>query len=314
MKRPEFAGRHALPLLMLLLSRPLSADCPLPVLTDDGDGGAWRYLSHLEIAGVFERPVKLKGGQYQGAPFVEGGHSRPELRLWPELSAVGDLNGQPGDEIVGLLSETSGGSGERVYLLVAQPKGENEVEAWPAALLGDRVKIRSLRVGDETILVETVESGDGEPMCCGTRLRRQIWRLSGDRLTLETSEELGQLSLAVLQGPTWYLLDRPGDRLQAVHPSCTYLTIDGERIILETEGVHFTGRIAESAPGAIVISGLTPIDELAITSPENKLLARLSALTNYTFRAGRLYMSGSFEQQPVAFEFASLADVADRPD
>lgn len=54
----------------------------------------WQRLAEMRVAGVYDQPVQLSAGQFTGAPFVAGGHSRPVLRLWPELFATGDLEGQ----------------------------------------------------------------------------------------------------------------------------------------------------------------------------------------------------------------------------
>lgn len=300
-------GIKAFLLSLLFSSQAIYADeCPIPYITETNSVRGWQSLSSQKITGIFDQEVYLKHGQYRGQPYVAAGRSRPELRLWPELFASGDLDGQTGDEVVGLLSETSGGSGEQVYIVVAKP---NSDMVWPAALLGDRVKLRSLSIREQQIVLDVVEAGDKQPLCCGTELNRQLWQLENNRLSLIEKQPQGQLSIQTLVGARWYLLDRPGDRLQAVHPSCTYLRVEGDQIIFEIAGQQYYGKITEHSPGHISISGLglasgqTGSRELML-SPNDKLLKQLASVNQYTFRAGRLLLVGLENQRVIRFEFA----------
>lgn len=294
-------------LLSLLFSSQstYADDCPIPYITETGSVRGWQSLSSQKITGIFDQAVYLKQGQYQGQPYVADGHLRPELRLWPELFAGGDLDGQAGDEIVGLLSETNGGSGEQVYLVAAKSADADTV--WPAALLGDRVKLRSLSIREQQIVLDVVEAGADQPLCCGTELNRQLWQLANNRLSLIEKQPQGQLSTRTLVSVRWYLLDRPGDRLQAVHPSCTYLSIEGDQIVFEIAGQQYYGKINEHSPGYISISGITSAEANSgdLTVPPNsKLLKQLASVNQYTFRAGRLLLVGFDNQRTTRFEFA----------
>lgn len=298
---------------ILLISLILSSqaghadECPIPKLSETDSTAGWQSLSSINVSGVFDQAVYLKHGQYQGQAWPDS-HSRPELRLWPELFATGDLDGQAGDEIVGLLSETSGGSGERVYLLAAQTTGGLN-QAWPAALLGDRVKVRALWIRDRQIVLDVVEAGPDQPLCCGTELTRQIWRLDNDSLSLMEKQHQGQLSIQAWADARWYLLDRPGDRLQAVHPSCTYLSLEGNQIVFEVSGRRYLGKLTEHSPGRINISDITS-DEAGsnngIALPQNSLLKQLAPVNQYSFHAGRLLLVGFENQRVLSFEFAIM--------
>jgi len=282
-------------------------ECPIPDLSETDAVAGWKFLSSIKVSGVFDQAVYLNHGQYQGQAWPDS-HSRPELRLWPELFATGDLDGQAGDEFVGLLSETSGGSGERVYLVAAQMAG-NSKQSWPAALLGDRVKLRALWIRDRQIMLDVVEASPDQPLCCGTELNRQIWRLDNDKLSLMEKRHQGQLSIQSWAGARWYLLDQPGDRLQAVHPSCTYLSVEGNQIVFEVSGRRYLGKLTEHTPGRINISDIVS-DEAgsnnAMALPQASLLKQLASVSQYSFRAGRLLLVGFENQQVLSFEFAIM--------
>lgn len=309
----QLSGKLINPSMLILISvlngfstSIYAAECSLPLSTKNQNEQIWPYLANSTVKGVFDEPVTLRAGQYQGLPFVTGGQSRPELRLWPELMVSGDLDGKPGDEKIGLLSETSGGSGERLYLL-ATVSEQGQFHALPAVLLGDRVKVRSMEVHDRQIILHIVEAGPNQPFCCGTQLSQMTWRLKGGRLILKTKTVQGELSIDTLQGKHWYLLDRPGDRLNSLHPSCTQMHIQGRQVRWEIDGQQYSGTINETSPGHIVISDVLSEGQ-ADETPQARLANDLMAVTEYTFRAGRLYLQGRAPKRALSFEFAPITE------
>ncbi|MDX2437573.1 MAG: hypothetical protein QNL88_11050, partial [Acidobacteriota bacterium] len=75
-------------------------------------------LANATYSGLFGDPVTLDDGRWQGAPYVEGGASRPSAGLVRNFVLSGDLNGDGRDEAVVLVWESSGGSGTREYLAI----------------------------------------------------------------------------------------------------------------------------------------------------------------------------------------------------
>ncbi|MGY6277262.1 hypothetical protein [Methylomonas sp. MgM2] len=290
--------------LCLLSTGVAALECPLPTSGQNHSERVWPYLSNIIVSGIFDEPVTLRAGQYEGLPFVPGGQSRPQLRLWPELLASADLDGQGSEEKLGLISETSGGSGERVYLIVGAERN-GEYRALAPALLGDRVKVRSMEVRDRQILLQIVEAGPEQALCCGTQLSQLNWQLQDGQLVLKERLVLGQLSLAVLHNAQWYLLDRPGDRLNAAHPSCTRMHIDGDRLYLEVSGQSYHAVVDEISPGHISVSGVSPEPSSADT-PDARLASELLKSSQYTFRAGRLLLSAKDKDRWMNFEFAAF--------
>lgn len=286
-------------------------ECFLPLIEPEQEA-IWPYLADSTVSGIFDRPVTLKHGQYEGLPFVPDGHARPALRLWPELMRSADLDGRGGEEKIGLLSETSGGSGERVYLLAARSI-DGGYHAWPAVLIGDRVKVRSLRIRNAEIVLEIVEAGPDEAFCCGTQLSRLVYRLSDRGLVLKDREIQGRLSIGILQDTHWVLLDRPGERLNALHPACVEMWVQDDQITWDVGGQRYTGILDEKEPGNIAISNVAPAipDPDADRSQQERLIARLSKVVHYTFRAGRLLLTGPDNRRALAFEFADAREYPD---
>ncbi len=289
----------------LLFTAPLSADeCEIPLSSSERSEPVWPALANATLSGVLKEPVTLRAGQYSSEPFVPGGSARHELQLWPELLLSADLDGKPGDEKIGLFSLQSGGSGTFIYLVATRMENGQSLP-FPALLLGDRIQIRSLAVDQQKIILHTIEAGEGQPACCGTQQRVLTVGLHGNELALESREDEGEFSLAALQGTDWYLLDRPGDRLNAIHPSCTQVRFLEDAIELRIGETVYSIAIQEPTLGHIQ---LMPPPSLSSTelSPPRRLLRDLTHLTQYQFRAGRLLLSGVVEGREIRFEFAPL--------
>jgi hypothetical protein len=289
---------------MLLFSGQLiAAECDFPFEDNDKTADVWPFLANATLTGVLPVPVALRAGQYSGEPFVPGGQARPELQLWPELLLSADLDGNSGAEKIGILSATLGGSGELIYLLVAQAEQE-QFYVLPALLLGDRIKIRSLAVEDQHVVLEIIEAGENQPLCCGTQFSRLLIQLVDGELIIQQHERQGELSLAMIQGKDWYLLERPGDRINAQHPSCMRLSIADHHVELTADGQLFGAKIKEIAPGQMILSDLTPRVE-SDSTPINRLMNNLMNMTQYNFRAGRLLLSGQVNDRWHRFEFVA---------
>ena len=85
--------------------------------TAAGSVGA-RSPAEATYVGIYERPVRLTGGMYEGEPFVEGGAARPRLVLATGPELAGDLDGDGRTETIAFLDENSGGTGRFGYVAV----------------------------------------------------------------------------------------------------------------------------------------------------------------------------------------------------
>ncbi len=70
---------------------PLATERPAADGVPDAPAEA---LLNARITGIYAAPITLEDGQYQGAPFVPGGASRPTVTLLRELTAA-DFPDQP---------------------------------------------------------------------------------------------------------------------------------------------------------------------------------------------------------------------------
>ena len=99
-------------------------------------------LGNATYGGIYDEPVTLTDGYYEGEPFVEGGASRPIVQLIEDTVIYGDLNGDGIDDAAMLLVENSGGSGVFTYVGAQLNQDGQPVDAG-TVLLGDRTQIQS---------------------------------------------------------------------------------------------------------------------------------------------------------------------------
>jgi hypothetical protein len=131
-------------------------------------------LRTATIGGIARDPITLTAGAYDGAPVQPGAASRLRVTLLEDHVAFGDLRGVPGQASAALLRADAGGSGTIVYVAVFRMDGATVVNAG-TAVVGDRIKIRALRLVDGVVTIDVVESGPDDAMCCPSRLARKTY-------------------------------------------------------------------------------------------------------------------------------------------
>jgi heat shock protein HslJ len=250
-------------------------------------------LRAATIEGIFEgRPVTLRDGAYEGKPYVEGGAGHPAVRLIEPMTASGELDGAPGDEVVALFAQTSGGSGEQIYLAVFQLRDAELVNV-ATADVGDRVKLRRLSVEGGTAVLDVVQTGPGEAMCCGTQLARKTYRLESGRLQRVASQVVGRLSLAAISRLEWVLDEMNGKPLPLGAQPPTF-AVNGDVASGFGGCNRYSGPIKESAPGKVSLGDLAATMMACGDAQmllEDEYLRSLRQVSAYTFLAGRLALS-----------------------
>lgn len=245
------------------------------------------------IEGIYEgRVVTLRDGAYEGDPYVAGGAARPVVRLLEPMTASGELDGAPGEEVVALLAETSGGSGERIYLAVFQLRDSKLVNV-ATTDVGDRVKLRRLSVEGGTAVLDVVQMAPGEATCCGTQLARKTYRLESGRLQRIASQVVGRLSLAAISRQEWVLDEMNGKPLPPGAPPPTF-AVNGDVASGFGGCNRYSGAVKESGPGKLSLGDLAATmmacDDVQMPV-EDEFLRSLRQVSAYTFLAGRLALS-----------------------
>ena len=141
----------------------------------------YELIRNAEYQGIYDYPVQLTDGRYEGEPFVPGSASRPTVRLWKEPVAFGDLDGDNLDDAVAILLEDSGGSGTFRYL-VAISFEDNTAKNVATTSVGDRIKIHSITIQDNLITISATIHGPNDAMCCPTLDTTLTYRLQDGQL------------------------------------------------------------------------------------------------------------------------------------
>jgi heat shock protein HslJ len=246
-------------------------------------------LRSATVAGVFDQAVTLAGGVYEGAPAEPGAASRPRLALWEPTFRTGEVDGEPGNEAVALLSATGGAGGEFVHVAVFGVR-DGALRNLGTAAVGDRARLENVWLERGQVVMDVVEPGPGEPACCGTQVARKTFAMKDGALALLASEVRGALSVNMLAANEWTLVEIDGQPVPAgVDPPLLHFAGDTLRGFAGCN--RFTAPVTESKPGEIDI-GAAAAERKACPPPqmelEQKFLAQLDLVNGYTFLAGHL--------------------------
>lgn len=251
------------------------------------------------VTGVFEAPVTLASGHYDGPPAEEGSASRPSLRLWDSTIQFADVDGAPPAEGIALLTSSEGGSGTFSHLAVFVLQ-DGQAATLGVLPLGDRVQLFRLWHEPGRILLDLVDSGPGDPACCPTQLSRKAFGWQDGKLQSLASDVVGGLSINLLGATDWVLVELDGQPLPAGVVPPTAVVQYGKAAGFAGCN-RYTGPITEAAPGTVKIGELA-VTRKACDSAANALeavfLDRMRATTSYSFQAGRLLLLAPRDDEP----------------
>jgi heat shock protein HslJ len=251
-------------------------------------------LANMTYTSIFEHPVTLKNGRWEGKPFVAGGTTRPAVGLVGDFILTGDLDGDGTDEAVVLLWESSGGSGTFDYIAVVGTRNGVPYNLG-TALIGERVQVRAGRIIGNRIELDVVEAGPDDAACCPGQKATRSWSVDATGLHVNATKITGRQSLADLDGTQWVLNRFNGEPPLAAQPEIT-LAFDGGRISGSSgcnryfAGVKETGEL----PGDLQVSrigGTRMACPGQIMALENRYLEALGHVVRYSFVAGRLELT-----------------------
>ena len=165
---------------------------------------AMEALANLSYQGIYEHPVTLTQGIYEGEPFVAGGAARPRVELLPQPAVHTDMDGDGREDAFVLLSESSGGSGSFLYL-AAVTNGESGLATVGTAKIGDPVQVISLTADAGVASLEYVTTGPEEARCCPSQVIAARYGLQDGELKVLSQAERDRLSLATISEIPWQL-------------------------------------------------------------------------------------------------------------
>jgi len=265
-----------------------------------------KELANARYDGLAEETVTLVDGVWQGEPFAKDAASRPMVGLVEDFHVVLDVDGDGDDEAIALLWTSSGGSGTFDYLALMGRDNDNIVNLGTADL-GDRVSIRSYDVEQGRLVLEVVQAGPGDARCCPGEVVRRSWAWIDNQFSELSSEPLGRLSLADLEGVEWLLERLTWEKPVASEPPITVVFQD--KNISGAAGCnHFQANVDEGdMPGDLAIGPTAATSRSCgdtIDGLESQFLEALSGANRYSFMAGKLVLSWSHGGQWNTMVFA----------
>lgn len=251
-------------------------------------------LQNASYVGIEEQPITLKDGRWQGEPYVEGGASRPTAGLVPDFHFKADVDNDGQTEIVSFLWQASGGSGINIYLAVMRNQEEG-TENIATALIGDRVKLINGSFESGQILIDVLQAGENDAMCCPSQLATRSWTMESGKLKEGELEVTGKLSLTVLKDTHWVLTQMN----QTVPPGEDFgvtLAFVEDRIAGKSACNRYSAGISDGEnPGDVSIGpamGTRMACAEEIMQIEGEYLAALASINAFSFLSGQLLLTG----------------------
>jgi len=96
---------------------------------------------------------------------------------------VGDLDGDHRGDGVAVIAANFGGTGTFVSVIPVLNRDGKAVTG-RGAPLGDRTQVERLSLAADTVVIDMVAAGPGDPSCCPSDSTTQRFRLIGDSLAL----------------------------------------------------------------------------------------------------------------------------------
>ncbi len=250
-------------------------------------------LKNAAYSGIYEEPVTLTNGLYEGEPFVEGGAARPSVQFIDSSTVYGDLNGDGVDDAASLLVENSGGSGVFTYVGVQLNEGGQPVDAG-TVWVGDRTQIKSMGIENGQIVMEVVTQGPDDPQCCPTQKVRKTYAVQNGQVTEVGSEDVGTVSLDDLLGTNWILADFNFDQQPVLADTqITANFADGQ--ISGSAGCNNYSASVGSDSGQNLTVGSAISTQMACPDPimnqELQYLTALQAADQWSYLAGNLALT-----------------------
>ena len=134
------------------------------------------------VSGVLDETFTLVDGNFEGPPYVDGAASRPRVMTVPGSVTLADIDRDGRDEAAAVLLASTGGTGSFVHLVLIEHRS-GVPETMATVLLGDRVILKNLSIEGANIVLDTIEQGDLDPMCCPTVAWRRSFAWTGQTLS-----------------------------------------------------------------------------------------------------------------------------------
>lgn len=258
-------------------------------------------LRNATYSGIYDAPITLTDGRYEGEPFVADGASRPIVEYIDGAEVYGDLDGDGVDDAVVFLVENSGGTGNFVYVAAQLNRDGQPLDAG-AVWIEDRIQVKSATIEDGQVALGLIAPGPGDGACCPSYQTGKRYVLQ-DGLLAElpgTEEESIKVTAADLEGTSWTLVELGDGQPTLAEPAVTISFQDGQFSGFggcNTYNGAFT--LSDDNPFLMTI-GPIATTQMACPEPllsqESAYLAALQQVNRWGYAYGRLALAYTDDQ------------------
>lgn len=249
-------------------------------------------VANATYTGVVDGAVTLRDGSWSGPPIAPGAPMHPEVTLARDFMLTGQIGGDAGEDAAVLLAYTTGGSGEELYVAVVDRNGLNV----GTAHLGHNVKMREGRIAGGQIVLDVLQPGPNDAMCCPGELATRTFGLTPAGLKETSTKVTGRLAMASINGSEW-VLSRFGLRDAAPPKPAVTLRVKDSAFSGSAGCNQYGATVTESGqPGDIAVGPIRatrmacPAEAMAV---ESRYLATLEKVTKFGFVSGELVLTTS---------------------
>lgn len=261
---------------------PSQAEAGEVEVMTSGDAGAITEdeLANASYSGIYEEPVTLTEGLYEGEPFSADSPTRPTVTLVNNGGIFGNLDGDGVEDAAVFLVENSGGTGHFTYVSAQLNQNGQPVDAG-AVLVGDSTQVKSAAIENGQIVAEFVTQGPEDAQCCPTLKVRKSYALQEGQLAEVGSEDLERISAADLNGTSWTLLELNTDQPALAETAVTISFADGQ--ITGSGGCNnynSSFSLGEDNPSAMMVAPIAATRKACPDPILNQETAYFTALEN----------------------------------
>jgi hypothetical protein len=255
----------------------------------------WDQLRNATYQSVGEEStLTFRDGHWEGTPYLDGGAASPSADLLEGFRLIEDMDGDGSEDALVLIASRSGGTGENTYLALVRNSGGAPVNT-ATVLIGDRVQIRSGTLQGRRVVLDVVQAGPSDALCCPGELATRSWDYVRSGLQESAApDSTRRLTLDAMGSGEWVLRKWSRDELAPGERRVTLRVVDG---ILSGRAAC-NGYSARPRPGdmpGLFTTG--PIVSTRMACPdsvmkiESRYFDLLGKARQFGFLAGRLVVS-----------------------
>ena len=224
-------------------------------------------LKNASYRDIYEEPITLTDGLWEGEPMGEGDAARPTVNYVDGQTLFGDLDGDGVDDAAVFLLDWGGGTGNFTWVSEQLNQDGQPVDAG-AVMVGDRIMVRSAAIEDGQIVIDIIGEGPGDAACCKSHKMTMTYALQDGQLVEMPSDggEAERITATDLEGTFWTLAEVDSDVPAMEEPAIT-IGFDGDTFFGSGGCNNYNGSftLAEENPFALSIG---PVASTMMACPD----------------------------------------------